>query len=1799
MKSIVLPTLGLLTVSLSAQRVMEDLGRGVVAMRTGSGSTYVSWRMLGSDPDDIRFNLYRSVGGGTPLKLNANPLATTTDFQDSPGTTALNAGISYHVRPVIGNIEQAASASWSLAPNPPTQRWFDLPFSTDPGADGPYDTKFAWVGDFDGDGEYDILCDRLSTLGGDGYVQYLEAYLRNGTLLWRMNMGPNSTSQADIYRPGSSAISTGDGDNVTCFDINGDGRAEAIVRTAHGVTVTQPAGQTVASITASNNNSQFLSVIDGMSGAEIARAPVPNAWAQHGPLQSKCFIAYLDGKRPSVVLYGYNRATNGTFYRQWTAWDWVGGQLSQRWTWTQNTATQPGSEGHQVRIADVDNDGRDEIVDIGHVMDDNGTQLYVTELTHGDRFHVTDMNPDWPGMEMFAIQQNNSTYLATAYLDAATGAFHRKWYASEVVDVGRGIAADIMPGIRGLEMFSTQPNVYDARGEIALGNHPFPYEGLWWDGDSGREFIAGANGTGSSTIIDKFNPATGGNTRLLSPYNDNVHSAFGGRPAFWGDILGDWREEIVLVRNDYAGLRIYTTTTPAQDRRRTLMHNAQYRVQTTTKGYVQASYVDYYLGFETTEDPPQPIQDTDHLWTTGPVLDSSICPSGQSILFDLSGNASQAVQLSGNLSPSRIKVFAPQDYLFDGSSGSLTGSMSLLKSGRGKLTLTGSHSFTGATQVWDGELVVQGTLSASPVTVHGGTWGGPLARGETGGRLAGTGTLAAPVTLAWRGTLGAGDATTPIGTLHLDAGLTCGEDSSLIFDLTSPQASDLLDITGNLTLQHPTTLILRSSSGAIPPGTYTLIHYTGTFVGSLDDFIVDLPSGTPHTLSHSGNSIQITIPVTRAPSSILWRGDSQQNAWDLFQTHNFDLSGTPTPFVSGDHVVFDDSSLPNTQVQLQGDLSSASVTVDSSLDFTFTGSGILSGNGGITKSGSGSLTIEGSHTFTGPVTLQGGTLITRSLADAGMPSSLGAGLASPTHCVLNGGTLRHTGPASSTNRGIRLESHGGTIDLPAASVQISGTINGPGQLRKTGNGLLILGSPNSYVGGTLLAGGTLQLASDEASASGLGSGPVIFDGGVLSMTDNSSSYNSASYPLVVPAGNNGELRADSRVYLGGSLTGSGDFTLFVPFVRTDLRGDWSAFSGNLYATTDADGGDFRIDNTAGYAACTLHLGAGISAYYLTAMPSNITLPIGALAGDSSATLRGGPTAGRTLTWRIGGNGRDATYHGSVVNGASNTAIIKAGPGIQTFTGNLSHSGLTDVTAGTLRLDGTSTTSAFTLRAGAFLGGSGSLIGNLTLEPDSGLELSTTPIAITGNVSASGSIAIRPRVTLPPGEHIVATYSGSLTGNPPFRWDGPTPAPTSITASAGSIRVVIPEPPPDADLDLIPDDWEILHYPDPSSAGPLDDSDGDGYNTWLEWKSGTDPTDPASNPGAPVTNTTLFEASADTFVFKREGNYAYNSSNFGTAPELDLYQNGSLIHALSYLRFDLASLPPSAVISQATLTLTKVGNTNEGVHEARNDNLTSGRFGVWGLLDASGNTPQDWSETQLSASTIGAEITGGANPQVDTSLPRAVSFDGPGEAVSGTGLGSTAAISGSTGSALVSFLQGRIDAGAHPGLATFLVDFPENTSSGRGFAFGSREATAGNRPLLELQYLTIPSPPVEDADGNGLADAWEAHHFSALGIVATGDADADGTPEWLEQALNLDPRDPGSRFHLRYRIQPGGLLLEWDNGADVDFEIQSSENPAAAWNAEVTIPGSASPSVAQHFIPFSGTRKFFRIVATPR
>ena len=548
--------------------------------------------------------------------------------------------------------------------------------------------------------------------------------------------------------------------------MDGDGRSEVIIRTSNGVVF----GDGAVAGGGASDNVQFLSIIHGLTGAELARATIPNPRLADGPMNGHMGILYLDGRFPSVLLAAKNRDSSNAFHGVITAGDWRGGSLTQRWSWVDNGAIH-APEGHQIRITDVENDGEDEFVEIGFVIDDNGTQRYnLGEVVHGDRFHVTDIDPDRPGLEKFIIQQNNGSGLATALFDVGSSSFIKKWYAGGVVDVGRGVVADMDAAYKGCEFFSTQPGIFNAKGTQIHTSHPFPPEAIWWDADLSREFVATVGSTAAAPAVSKFNPADPGNfSRIYTIYNETppgVYQSYGGRPAFWGDILGDWREELLCVANDNSELRIYSPKTSSTNRLYTLMHNPQYRCQTTTKGYVQASYVDYYLGTGMTIPQPPPMVDAKLVWRGGAVATTwdagataswkdnganSTFGGGDGVRFDISADSTTSVALTGVLQPSALTVYSPKNQNFDGTAGSLAGTMSLMKAGSSAMTLSGSHSFSGKSTIWDGALVMNESLTQSPLTVWGGTWGGTSAAGLTGGPVAGTGTFHQPATLAYRG----------------------------------------------------------------------------------------------------------------------------------------------------------------------------------------------------------------------------------------------------------------------------------------------------------------------------------------------------------------------------------------------------------------------------------------------------------------------------------------------------------------------------------------------------------------------------------------------------------------------------------------------------------------------------------------------------------------------------------------------------------------------------------------------------------------------------------------------------------------------------------------------------------------------------------------------------------------------------------------------------------------------------------------------------------------------------------------
>jgi len=599
----------------AAVRQMETLGRGMNATVLGGKSVYVNWRLLYSDPKGTGFNLYRSVNGAAATKLNSSVITKTTDWTDATVSTA-NAN-TYYVKPVVNGFELAASASLSLPANAPVRAYRPIALKTlnDTG----YHCVHVYVGDLDGDGEYDFVVKRMRTSDTLSTIK-LDAYKNNGTFMWRVDLGPN------IEKGNSTATSP-----VLVYDFNGDGKAEVWAKTGEGTTFGNGTklgdlngdGKTdyrAATFYLYNvlSGPEYVSMIDGTTGKELARDNFiargtdkgTDFGDSYGHRMNFIFttVAFLDGVHPSIVM---SRGV-GDLLMKVQAWTYSTGTLSKVWYW-ENKNRNGGvpndlnfPDFHAIRALDLDGDGKDEISWGGGALKPTGTPLYGTILGHGDRFQIADIVPSRKGLECYAIQQLRSDFLGAALYDATTGTMINKFYGTAVFDAARGEALDIDSNYAGMEMWSTFGGLRSAKGDSIAPLPNLPGLGIWWDGDLLREMLQGIGGTGESPAIEKYNSTSKTMARYNTLYNVagsyNSRICYGGRPQLYGDIVGDWREEVVAENGAGDTLQIFSTTVPAGQRVPCLMQDPVYRNCVNVKGYIQSTNLGYFLGHGTNLD---------------------------------------------------------------------------------------------------------------------------------------------------------------------------------------------------------------------------------------------------------------------------------------------------------------------------------------------------------------------------------------------------------------------------------------------------------------------------------------------------------------------------------------------------------------------------------------------------------------------------------------------------------------------------------------------------------------------------------------------------------------------------------------------------------------------------------------------------------------------------------------------------------------------------------------------------------------------------------------------------------------------------------------------------------------------------------------------------------------------------------------------------------------------------------------------------------------------------------------------
>ena len=435
----------------------------------------------------------------------------------------------------------------------------------------------------------------------------LQAYKLDGTLLWTINLGKNIREGAHYTQ-------------FMVYDLDGDGIAEIACKTADGTI--NGKGKVIGDANADWRDTiqgsrthgrilkgpEYFTIFDGRTGAALATTNyIPprgdlGGWGGVGGNGGNdsvgnrvdrftACVAYLDGVRPSVVM------CRGYYGRSvLAAWDWRDGKLTQRWVFDSKDKDNPysGQGGHQLSVADMDGDGRDEIIYHAMVVNADGTGRFSTGLRHGDALHVGDLDPSRPGLEVFGIHENEEATVkfrtpGTALYDANSGKI--LWSDGPGVDVGRGLTADIDPRHLGEEMWSGPAGLRTCTGE-KIGPAPRTANfAIWWDGDLLRELL-------DRNRISKWDWEKGELNPILTADECTSNNGTKATPSLSADILGDWREEVIWRTTDNKELRIYTTTIPTKHRFYTLMHDPQYRLSIAWQnvGYNQPPHPGFYLG---------------------------------------------------------------------------------------------------------------------------------------------------------------------------------------------------------------------------------------------------------------------------------------------------------------------------------------------------------------------------------------------------------------------------------------------------------------------------------------------------------------------------------------------------------------------------------------------------------------------------------------------------------------------------------------------------------------------------------------------------------------------------------------------------------------------------------------------------------------------------------------------------------------------------------------------------------------------------------------------------------------------------------------------------------------------------------------------------------------------------------------------------------------------------------------------------------------------------------------------------
>ncbi len=1298
---------GIVAFGANAQRVTDKLDRGIVAVPMNSSSYLVTWRKFGTEYYDTQYNLYRN---GTKIASNLNVTNYKVSGASSSDTYQVEAivkGVAQEKSPAVKawknqyfevKVQDVVNRSGVKQPNAVTNGTTNTTAG--------YTLNDVSLADVDGDGVSEFIVkrnnDKGNRMAADNKTDFnlYECYKMDGTRLWWIDLGPNLMAGPDEQW------------DMIGYDWDCDGKAEMIMRGADNMIIHTSKG---ATINIGNMNyyaprdeythqgAEYLLYLNGETGEpygwdgtstnytpdayplprfEVGESDYAAVWGKNdtGHRSAKHYFGapYLDGRKPSIFL-GRGCYTRHKFCALDV--DPATHQLTQRWRWNcyDSKSAWFGNGFHNFAIADVDWDGRDEIVFGSMIIDDTGYGLSTTGYGHGDAQHCGDLDPYRWGQEQFVcLEGSNVPGLAytnattsEVYLQTGTGGDNGRCLAGNFTNdiigsQGRAVGGAVYALSSEVKDYSSNGDSYMAWGDLNMR--------IYWDGDLLDE-IMNSPGVQRAVKITKW-----GNGRLNFYGSDGQYTPTGilsnsskNNPGAQGDILGDWREELVLRTSGNDALHVYSTNYESNYGIYSLWLDHQYRNAMVWQcvGYNQPPHVSYFIGEAEgiTQAPPPLILEG----RTEVLSGATIATTSDHLL--VSGYENKTISVQDGASPYLLTVNAPawvqgtgskqavsgtpkqpkqniEIYTTTLTGGAFSGATRLVKQGEGVLVLPNViEKHTGNTDVWNGTLQFDGTFESSPLWLNRHT-----TLISNGGKFMGGLKADYNATIYPGGKDNVGMITT--STLSLGFG------SRVVFDAKDGILDKLL--ASSMTIEakdweygpkYKAPVFQFQNADQLADGEY-LIAEVGSIVGKLETINIEGLNEKVGGLSYKEGKLYLvieTMPV--GGSTLTWNGTSENNLWDLGVTKNFLKSAVAAAAYKGDNLVFDDQA-ESTDVVVKGSVAPQTMTFNNAQkNYTLNGDSILGGT--IIKNGKGQLDIKNLNAIQG-ITINEGVVKVRQMANkAGQPiGSIGKYNETVT---LNGGTLLVNGVVI-TDQPIKVQGSSSNLNVASGmSVIFNNAISG------SGASLIKLGAGSMETFGVTLDKLTVKSGSYISNSNGsTDQTPTTIElqGGTYWPANNEGTEMKNSANIIVPQGKTSALYGSVRGAYSGKLTGAGTISVFAGGPRTYFDGDWSEFTGTikLGMSDRSNKGTslaVRLRNTKGMPNANVQLikYAGDKNGNTETLVDNEgkDIPIGTYSGNGAFIGSG--------KWIVGSNGLD--FYGDA-NVEFRAPLVKRGAGKMTL-----------------------------------------------------------------------------------------------------------------------------------------------------------------------------------------------------------------------------------------------------------------------------------------------------------------------------------------------------------------------------------------------------------------------------------------------------------------------------------------------------------------------------------------------------